>query len=195
MRSSLIVGKKRTSSILVFISFRWGPYKKNQSNIKQIILVTSLFQGISYSNELKLDFITVQSEWTHRKHHRTVHLLNESNFKRPKEATDTRLPKIQNESTVSDHHPHHHHSYQKLPVSHAHLTELNMTDTKSRWFLSMLYVFNHFFVGILQVESTGWWHAPQATVWGCFSCRYTPTQSFVCTYYFVYIFQHSRMVL
>lgn len=27
-----------------------------------------------------------------------------------------------------------------------------------------------------------------------FSCRCTPTQSFLCTYYFVYIFQHSRMV-
>lgn len=49
-------------------------------------------------------------------------------------------------------------------------------------------------MGILQVESTGWWHAPLATAWGCFSCRYTPTQSFLCTYYCVYIFQHSRMV-
>lgn len=37
-----------------------------------------------------------------QKHHRKVHLLVKSNFKRPEEATDTRLPKIQNESTVSD---------------------------------------------------------------------------------------------
>lgn len=54
----------------------------------------------------------------------------------------------------------------------------------------------HFFYhnGILQVESTWRWHTPWAAARGCFSWTYTPTQSLRCTYYFVYIFPHARMV-
>lgn len=54
--------KNKLSSIWIFISLG-GDNTKIQSNKKQTILVTlCFFQGISYSNELKLSFITVQSE-------------------------------------------------------------------------------------------------------------------------------------
>ena len=48
--------------------------------------------------------------------------------------------------------------------------------------------------------TSGWVHrvvtcSPGPLCGAVFPRRYTPTQSFLCTYYFVYIFQHSRMVL
>lgn len=44
-----------------------GTIQKVKVIKKQTILVTlRFFQGISYSNELKLRFITVQSEWTNK---------------------------------------------------------------------------------------------------------------------------------
>lgn len=64
MRAALRAGKNKPSSIWIFISLG-GDNTKSQSNKKQTILVTlRFFQGISYSNEVKLGFITVQSEWT-----------------------------------------------------------------------------------------------------------------------------------
>lgn len=64
MCNSQIAGKNNPSSIWIFISLG-GDDTKSQSNKKQTFLVT-LFQGISYSNELKLGFITVQSERTNK---------------------------------------------------------------------------------------------------------------------------------
>ena len=64
--SSQRAGKNKPSSIWIFISLG-GDNTKSQSNKKQTFPVTlSFFQGISYSNELKLRFITVQSEWTNK---------------------------------------------------------------------------------------------------------------------------------
>lgn len=52
----------------------WGTIQNVKVIKKQAILVTlGFFQGISYSNELKLGFITVQSEWTTNKN--TIHSL------------------------------------------------------------------------------------------------------------------------
>lgn len=78
-----------------------GTIQKVKVIKKQTILVTlSFFQGISYSNELKLGFITVQSEQTKTTITQPACWMRA--ILRAQEATDTRLPKIQNESTVSD---------------------------------------------------------------------------------------------
>lgn len=60
------MSKTKLSSIWIFISWG-GDNTKSESNKKQTILVAlRFFQGIGYSNELKLGFITVQSEWTNK---------------------------------------------------------------------------------------------------------------------------------
>lgn len=101
IHSSQRAGKNKPSSIWMFISLG-GDNTKSQSNKKQTILFTlRFFQGIGYSNELKLSFITVQSEWTNQNTIMRSACLMRATLKRPKEATVTRLSKIQNESTVS----------------------------------------------------------------------------------------------
>lgn len=59
------MSKTKRSSIWIFISWG-GDNTKSESNKKQTILVAlCFFQGIGYSNELKLGFITVH-EWTNK---------------------------------------------------------------------------------------------------------------------------------
>lgn len=115
--SSWIAGKNKPSSICIFISLG-GDNTKSQSNKKQPILVAlRFFQGISYSNGLKLGFITVQSERTNKNTITRPACLVRA-ILRAKEATDTKLPKIQNESIVSDYCLHLHHSLTRscLPI-------------------------------------------------------------------------------
>lgn len=145
---------------------------KSQSNKKQTIVVTHKASVTANLTKTRLYNCT---KWMDKE--KTIKwsvclmraILNE--------ATDSRLPKIQNESTVSASclHHNHPHSYQKLPASQAHLTQTQKANGSV------------YLLGILQAESTEWWHALWATVWACFSCRSTPTQSVLCTNYFVYI--------
>lgn len=149
-----------------------GTIQKVKVIKKQTFLVIlSFFQGISYNKELKLGFITVQSEQTNIITIAGSACLMRAILKDPKwqQTPDVlrfkmnqqyRIIVIINIIIIAL-------LWEAACQSHTfNITEYNrhkrQTDFKYALFL------NHFIMGILQVESTGWWHDPWATVWGCF---------------------------